>query len=279
MTSTTQSSRLSILLRTYSRELTPLEKYKVLKGQPIFDGVDQFERAIYNGLSSVDPSIRDVQLSELHQKIKGENVNSFRLAAFKQLNRQIGEYDHLLEVMAGPALSEILGPDVLVQTKLNLSIQLPGDSTSQLDLHSDCWSGDSAFQVNFWLPLTSCYSSNSMFLFSRAKSLECINRLVSDPLLSREALEDYVEQGDFLSLEKGEAVIFNPGLIHGNLVNETDQTRVSINVRFKGFFSPDAEEIHVSRSAGPYYRLFRLSRWTELAMELDKANRRHLAQV
>ena len=30
----------------------------------------------------------------------------------------------------------------MVQTKLNLSIQMPNDETSVLEMHSDCWSAD-----------------------------------------------------------------------------------------------------------------------------------------
>ena len=46
---------------------------------------------------------------------------------------------------------KILGPDLLIQTKLNLSIQMPGDTSSLLPAHSDTWSSDSPFQLNLWI--------------------------------------------------------------------------------------------------------------------------------
>jgi len=156
---------------------------------------------------------------------------------------------------------------------LNLSIQLPGDESSQLDLHSDCWSGDTPFQVNLWIPLTQCFASNSMFLLSEEKTQRCIRLVNEKPTLDRNLLSSFVLEDDFLNLPKGKAVIFNPGLIHGNIPNQTDQTRVSINVRFKNVFSPDASSEHASRSVGSYYRKFHISEWTELAIRLHKLNR------
>lgn len=250
-----------------------MKTYQQLKGSAVFNGVLAFEKIVKRGLATVDHNIAALSLSDLHQSIKNEDVNNFRLAAFKHLNRQTGEHDSLLKTFAGKELSAILGPDILIQTKLNLSIQLPGDTNSQLDLHSDCWAGDSSFQINLWIPLTACFGSNSMFLFSRNKTLKCLRMLSRDPVLPRNELTAEIKDSDFLTLPKGEAVIFNPGLIHGNVVNTTDQTRVSINIRFKNLFSPDAGQDSISRSAGPYYRVFQVSDWTKLAVELDSANR------
>ena len=50
-----------------------------------------------------------------------------------------------------------------MQKKINLSIQLPKDKDSLLDLHSDIYAGESPFQVVVWIPLVDVYDTKSMF--------------------------------------------------------------------------------------------------------------------
>ena len=64
-------------------------------------------------------------------------------------------------------ITTILGSDLLIQTKLNLSIQMPGDKNSILKSHIDSQSGDSVFQLVVWVPLTNAYETNSMFIHSK----------------------------------------------------------------------------------------------------------------
>lgn len=249
-----------------------MANYYLLEGEKVATGISLLSELIRNSLSNHDKNLQDVNLGQLHRLLTPETVNRFRLATFQDLNSSLGAHDGVIEQIAGDALRYILGPDLLIQSKLNLSIQLPGDTTSNLDLHSDCWSGDTPFQVNLWIPLTPCFSTNSMFLLSEEISFKCIEKIRDQPTVFTDELLQYVSNKDFLKLSFGQAIIFNPGLIHGNTLNTTTQTRVSINVRFKSLFSPDARVSHISRSAGPYYRIFRLSDWTRLAISLDEIN-------
>ena len=250
-----------------------MHSFQILDSEAAAAGLSQLRDVVQDGIRDSMNDLKEFDLANLHEHISASNVNQVRLAAFKFLNRSTGAFDATLDQIAGHALSDILGPDLLVQTKLNLSIQLPGDSTSQLDLHSDCWSGDSPFQVNLWMPLTNCYGTNSMFVVPQAESFMAIRELNRNTTLNCNELRKFILDKHFLNLRFGQAVIFNPGLIHGNVVNQTNTTRVSVNVRFKGLFSPDADRTHVSRSAGIYYRLFRLSTWTKLALDIDGVNR------
>ena len=61
-------------------------------------------------------------------------------------------------------LDLLLGNEVSMQLRVNLSIQLPHDESSLLPLHSDVWSGDSPYEIVVWLPLVNCFSTKSMFI-------------------------------------------------------------------------------------------------------------------
>ena len=101
---------------------------------------------------------------------------------------------------------------------------MPDDYSSILPAHTDCISGDSAFQLVVWIPLTDCFNTNSMFIGSPESSLESLNDI-------RDGIFD--EKGtvvNFLSiLIKKEYLIFPPTLIHGTH-NTTNSTRVSLNL-------------------------------------------------
>ena len=58
----------------------------------------------------------------------------------------------------------------MMQKNINLSIQLPNDDSSLLPIHSDVWSGDSAFEINLWVPLVNCYKTKSMYILRQNKN-------------------------------------------------------------------------------------------------------------
>ena len=66
--------------------------------------------------------------------------------------------------MARKQLYTIVGNELVMQNKVNLSIQLPNDDSSLLPIHSDTWSGDSPFEVVVWLPLVDCDTTKSMYI-------------------------------------------------------------------------------------------------------------------
>ena len=42
----------------------------------------------------------------------------------------------------------------------------------------------------------------------------------------------------WLNIDKGDLLLFNQNLLHGNIVNSENETRWSMNCRFKSVFSP-----------------------------------------
>ena len=47
---------------------------------------------------------------------------------------------------------------------------------------------------------------------------------------------------NFIKINYGNYLFFNQSLPHGNIINKTKETRISINCRFKGLFTPYAEK-------------------------------------
>ena len=126
------------------------------------------------------------------------------LTLFKNLISSI--FADLLKPDIFDAITLLLGPDLALQSKLNLSIQMPGDTTSVLDMHSDCNSGDTPFQYNIWIPLTNAFSTNSMFLLGEEESRSYYQSLSSDSNpFSLPPLEDA-----FVDIKFGSYLLFPP---------------------------------------------------------------------
>ena len=130
-----------------------------------------------NTLSSyLDHEIKNLSL--LHTCLDIARVNDARLHLYHQLNNKFDWKPCILECV-GSVLFELIGADIMLQTRINVSIQLPNDHSSVLPMHSDCVSGDSPWQLNIWLPLTPSIQHNSMFLYSQADTLDYIKCIKS----------------------------------------------------------------------------------------------------
>ena len=145
--------------------------------------------------------------------------------------------------LAKNTIFNIVGNELAMQNNINLSIQLPGDEDSLLPLHSDTWSGDSPFETVLWVPLVNCYKTKSMFILSSynyekfRKIFKKVKNTSSENLHNK--VKKYLK---YLKVNYGNFLLFNQNLPHGNSVNKTNETRVSLNCRFKGLFTPYKEK-------------------------------------
>jgi sporadic carbohydrate cluster 2OG-Fe(II) oxygenase len=123
-----------------------------------------------------------------------------------------------------------------------------------------------------WVPFTGVSQSNGMYYFDRQTSFEIRQEM---PTCEDKGLEylrqKYWNRRKELEVAEGDVVIFSGTLFHGNMVNKTSTTRISINCRFKNLFSPDAPGL-VSSERGPgiFYKLLSTGAVTDIGMEYIK---------
>lgn len=140
-------------------------------------------------------------------------------------------------------LETIVGNELAMQRGLGLSVQLPGDESSVLPLHSDAWSEDSPFEVVLWIPLVDVFRTKSMFVLSLDADAKWRTRLAE---FSSRSVEDFTNaaQDDlrYLDIPYGNVLVFTHTVMHGNRVNRESTARWSINVRFKSLFTPYSDK-------------------------------------
>lgn len=222
--------------------------------------LEMFRRVVCSSLNIS----KDSYLDMCHKEISTDVVNERRIGAFREINKVPG-WEQKYFSMAKSICKDLLGPDIAIQSKLNLSIQMPGDKSSTLGLHTDALSGQSVFEIVLWVPLTNAYSSNSMYIFPKETSYKMLSEMPNHERNGMEALfEKYKNAANFLTVSYGSSLIFSPTMFHGNIVNETDKSRISINCRLKNLFSPESET--GERRLGSFYRVLAVSEVTRLGL-------------
>lgn len=216
--------------------------------------------------------LESVPFNQIHKKIDKKNINKFRLSAYNNIN-SIKNWELVYLNQAKSALQNLIGLDISIQTKLNLSVQMPGDETSTLLLHTDTLSGQSEFEVVLWVPFTNCYNTNSMYIFNKETSslmFSQICKFEKTGMLSM--FNKFKKKAKYLTIMEDECLIFSPSLFHGNTVNETKETRVSINCRFKSILAPEFEDYPSERKTGPFYRPIQFSPVMEYALNYNEGS-------
>lgn len=202
-------------------------------------------------------------LDNIHHLVSLDRLNAFRLGLYRELNAKPWFRPTYFEL--GRSMIELLvGNELAMQNRINLSIQFPEDKTSLLDLHADVFSGETPYQVVQWLPLVDVEGTKSMFILPRAKSEEVTARLADFSEGGMRALYDAVKADlAWLKVPYGKVLIFCPNFLHGNVVNTVAATRWSLNCRFTGLFSPyDSAE----KSLGSFYLPITVRPVTRLGM-------------
>ena len=190
------------------------------------------------------------ELSNSHNFVVNERLNDLRLTIFTEINKIIDIRQRYFW-LARKSLATLVGNELAMQNKVNMSIQQPNDESSVLPIHSDIWTGDSPFQVVLWVPLTDASKSNSMFLLPPNESREARQRVAAGEFKSMDQIErEYHSQMVIMVVPYGKVLIFDSNCLHGNVLNETKTVRWSINCRFTGLLTPFTNP---ERRLGTYY--------------------------
>jgi len=198
---------------------------------------------------SLDSSVKtELLLNETSSFLNDIDLNKFRLHVLNKVNSEKWfrpAYYNLVE----KHLSMLVGNELVMQKKVNLSIQLPNDSSSLLNLHADTWSGDSPYEIVCWLPLVDCYKTKSMYILPPSENEHFHENFASYSELSSEELFSKIENKVvWIEIPYGSALLFNQALPHGNRVNTEKHSRWSMNCRFKSVFSP-----YVTKKIGDFF--------------------------
>ena len=199
-------------------------------------------------------------LNRIHETVRPDTLNDFRLGVINAMNATSWLRPAYF-ALGRSTIEAVVGNELCMQRRINLSIQLPEDSSSLLPVHADVWSGDSPFEAVLWLPLVDVYKTKSMYILAPD-----INAQVEKSLArfdDAEAIYQEIEPHlTWIDIPYGQVLLFNQNLMHGNRVNEEADTRWTMNCRFKSVTNPYAD-----KKLGEFFEPITLRAATRIGME------------
>ena len=207
--------------------------------QAVLDWIQScFEEQSKKILKVVSEKKTSSWLNFIHDHVPVNQLNNFRLKMIEFMNAN-SEFRKKYYQLARPYLESLVGNELAMQRRINLSIQMPDDDSSLLTVHADTWSGDSPYEVVVWLPLVDCYKTKAMYLLPPLADKKLKEDFIQFSSSSSEELFRRIEKEViWIEIKAGEVLIFNQNLPHGNRINHETETRWSMNCRFKGIFTP-----------------------------------------
>lgn len=182
-------------------------------------------------------------LNAIHERVTVGEINALRLHVFNGLNRNAWCRPTYL-ALARSIVDALVGNELAMQNRVNLSIQMPNDETSTLAVHADVWSAETPYEVVEWTPLVDVYDTKAMYILRPE-----VNRTVRDRMSSLkdggkdfDLFEAYRDEFHWIPVEYGQTLVFSPILLHGNVRNDTAESRWSLNCRLTGLFTPYASD-------------------------------------
>lgn len=189
-------------------------------------------------LIKANTSDPDTLLNHIHEYITVAELNDLRLKVIAEINRDPWFRKAYFKIGRN-ILTTLVGNELAMQRRINLSIQLPNDDSSLLPVHADVWAGDSPYEIVMWVPLVDCYKTKSMFI-TKAQTDEKVQTDFSQfKGKSSEDLYQHIEKDViFLDIPFGTILLFSQNVMHGNRINREKETRWSMNCRFKSILTP-----------------------------------------
>lgn len=177
-------------------------------------------------------------LNHIHDIIPVPDLNPLRLFVYRAMN-ETRWIRPTYFALARSLIEALVGNELAMQNRINLSIQFPNDDSSLLDLHADVFGGETPFQVVEWLPLVDCQRTKSMFILPAPKTNDITPRLAEIGDGGMAAVFEMIKKDlIWLDVPYGAVLVFSPNCLHGNIINDEADTRWSMNCRFTGLFTP-----------------------------------------
>lgn len=210
------------------------------------------------------PNDIDEFLNHVERVLPVGKLNEVRLNTYRKMNA-MPWFRPTYFGLARSTIETLVGNELAMQNRVNLSIQLPKDDSSLLAIHADAFGGETPFQVVEWLPLVDCYKTKSMFILPRQKSEAVYATFTRYEGRGMDSLYKDVEKDVvWCNVPYGHVLVFSPNYLHGGVINEEPQTRWSMNCRFTGLFTPYTG---AEKKLGSYYLPITTRPVTKMALQ------------
>ena len=177
-------------------------------------------------------SIKDVR--RFLAKMSKAEINK-SMINFLTFNKNLSE----MMINSFPILiKNLCGKELFIQRRAHTTINAPGDDQSKQVAHYEMISGISPFTYILWAPLHDLEDDGGAYHINLKTSLDLMKKEEANGLVSGPEVLNFMGNKKPPRLKFGQAIIFNPFVIHGNISFSSELARIACNVRFQSFNMP-----------------------------------------
>ena len=255
------------------------EEGYVLVSLPDQSSVKSVRRRLNDKLSEIMG--QKFNLEDYHQYIQNDDQH---IEIHLEMLMFLHETELYLKVLAEnkTVLVSLIGPDIDVQVCPHLRIARPGKPQDNIGFHCDIDYGNTSHEMSCITALTDLNEAGAVKVLPasharpRMQTVAVVNdkapkgsklhRLGVPYSYKRIVDEGYKENMVPVPMKIGQALCFDLGVIHGQEVNNSSDTRWSIDVRLKNILAP-------TNTREGYYKSFSKSPLTEAAEKYLENNK------
>ena len=148
---------------------------------------------------------------------------------------------HLSEMMINSfpnLIKNLCGKELFIQRRAHTTINAPGNDQAKQVAHYEMISGISPFTYIIWAPLHDLEDDGGTYHIELKTSLDIMKKEEKEGLVSGPRVLNFMGNKKPPRLKFGQAIIFNPFVIHGNIPFNSKLARIACNVRFQSFNRP-----------------------------------------
>lgn len=175
------------------------------------------------------PSVTD--LETIHETVPLKDIS--KLQSWVSAGCETSEFKEMLDNFLVENIKPLINKDFLIQRFGTLRVVIPQQEKTGrlLQPHQGIFVGNGTGLRTIWTPFTRAYESNTMWMCPIAVSKEITRRVIEE-----EWTHDFYQNfshahSEPVTLVPGQSWLFNQEMMHGNVNNETDITRVSMDLR------------------------------------------------
>ena len=192
-----------------------------------------------------------------------KNIDFVRKAMAKmskaEINRSmidILKFTNLSEMIINsfPKLVESLcGKELFIQRRATIIMNVPGEGQAKQWPHYELMSGISPFTYIIWAPLHDLEDKSGAYYIDQKESLKIMKKEQAAGLVNGPTVLNMMQKQKPTRLKFGQAIIFNPFVLHGNISFNSKFARIACNVRFQSYNKP------LLQKNSDYLKYYRLS--------------------
>ena len=205
-----------------------------------------------------------INLETIHETVPLKEISA--LQSYVSAGCETTEFKEMLDNFLIENIKPLVDKEFLIQRFGTLRVVIPDQEKTgrMLAPHQGIFVGNGTGLRTIWTPYTRAYETNTMWMCPIDISRQITRRVIKERW-SHEFYQDFSYEHSYpVTLEPGQSWLFNQEMMHGNTNNETDITRVSMDLRImvKG-------ENYGRKYPGQYFR--HLFDWEVKDAEIDNS--------